>query len=97
MQCNIWIEDRLWLPTIQHRFHRETKKVQQHIWEGIRIYTGIFRTSPVKSLYVEAYNQPLYLGNWDRDSCIYKATPWMAGRAKTKKKVKEQLNQQEYI
>ena len=43
------IKDKLWLPTIQHDFIRETKNIHR---EGIRIYLGTFRTSQIKALHV---------------------------------------------
>ena len=49
------------LPTVQYSFPRDTKKLVSIHREGIRIYTGAFKTSPVESFHVEAYDPLLQL------------------------------------
>ena len=46
----------LWLPTVQYNLLRDTKKFNRIHREGIKIYTGTFKTSPVESMHAEAYN-----------------------------------------
>ena len=55
------VKDRLWLPTIQQSLPRRSKKLNSIHSEGIRIYTGAFRTSSVEALLVEANVPPLEL------------------------------------
>ena len=52
---------RLWLPNIQHSFCMKTKETGSKHRESKRIYTEVFRTSPVKFLHVEANDPPLEL------------------------------------
>ena len=49
------------MPTVQYSFLREIKKLDIIHRKGIRIYTGAFRTSPVESLHVKAFDLPLEL------------------------------------
>ena len=46
---------------VQHSLPKETKKLDSIHTEDIKIYTGTFRMSPVKSLYAEACDPPLGL------------------------------------
>ena len=50
----LYDKNRLWLLIIQYSFCRKTENLYIIHSEGIRIYTGAFRTSPVECLLVDA-------------------------------------------